>query len=133
MCDAIYIGNTQQTLKKIMDVHFSNLLRLLKNGQKSDSFAVHFKQHFNTTTSQTYLCRYMTLKLVNQINPIGEMKTFTKPNCNICMQESLTVLKKLRDKRVTVMNKNLEIYGACRHKKTFRQFYLSTDDPVFNG
>ena len=31
MCDAIYIGNTQQTFKK-MDGHFSNLLRLLKNG-----------------------------------------------------------------------------------------------------
>ena len=34
MCDAIYIGKTQQTLKKRMDGHFSNLLRLLKNGQK---------------------------------------------------------------------------------------------------
>ena len=32
MCDAIYIGNTQQTFKKIMDGHLSNLLRLLKNG-----------------------------------------------------------------------------------------------------
>ena len=32
MCDAIYIGNTQQTFKKIMDGHFYNLLRLLKNG-----------------------------------------------------------------------------------------------------
>ena len=34
MCDAIYIGNTQKTFKKIMDVHFSDLQRLLKNGQK---------------------------------------------------------------------------------------------------
>ena len=42
MCDAIYIGNTQQTFKKRMDGHFSDLLRLLKNGQKSDSFAVCF-------------------------------------------------------------------------------------------
>ena len=55
MCDAIYIGNTQQTFKNILDCHFSNLLRLLKNGQKSDSFATHFEQHFNTTTSRTYL------------------------------------------------------------------------------
>ena len=38
-----------------------------------------------------------------------------------------------RDKRVTVMNKNSEIYGACRHKTTFCQFFLRTDDPVFNG
>ena len=29
MCDAIYIGNTQQTKK--MDSHFSDLLRLIKN------------------------------------------------------------------------------------------------------
>ena len=35
-CDAIYIGNTQQTFKKIMDGHFSDLQRLLKNGQKLD-------------------------------------------------------------------------------------------------
>ena len=49
------------------------------------------------------------------------------------MEERLTILKKLHDKRVTIMSKNLEIYGACRHKTTFRRFFLSTDDPVFNG
>ena len=32
--DNIYIGNTQQTFKKIMDDHFSDVQRLLKNGQK---------------------------------------------------------------------------------------------------
>ena len=57
MRDASYIGNTQQTFKKRMDGHFSDLLRLLKNGQKSDSFADHFKQHFNTTTSRTDLLK----------------------------------------------------------------------------
>ena len=34
MCDAIYIGNTQQTFKKRMDGHFSDIKRLLKNRQK---------------------------------------------------------------------------------------------------
>ena len=86
MCDAIYIGNTQQNFKKIMDGHFSDLLRLLNNRGKSDSFAAHFKQHFNTTTSRTDLCKYMTFKVVKQLNPIGVMKTFTKQNCNLCMQ-----------------------------------------------
>ena len=70
--------------------------------------------------------------VVNQLNPIGAMKTFTKPNCNLCMEERLTILKMLPDKRVTIMNKNSEIYGACRHKTSFCQFFLSTDDPVFN-
>ena len=50
MCDAIYIGTTQQTFKNRMDGHFSDLKRLLKNGQKSESFAAHFVQHFNNTT-----------------------------------------------------------------------------------
>ena len=73
MCDAVYIGNTQQTFKKIMDGHFSDLLRLLKNGHKYDSFSDHFKQQFNSTTSRTYIRKYMAFKLVKQINPIGEM------------------------------------------------------------
>ena len=47
MCDAIDIGTTQQTLKKKIDGHFYDLLCLLRDGQKSDSFADHFKQHFN--------------------------------------------------------------------------------------
>ena len=116
-----------------MDGHFSNLQRLLKNGQKSDSFAAHFVQHFNNTTSHTDLHKCMTFKVINQLNPIGAMETFTKPNCNLCMQERLTIMKELREKRDTVMNTNLDIYGACRHKNTFHRFCLSTDDPVFNG
>ena len=75
----------------------------------------------------------MTFKVVKQINLIGAMKTFTKPNINLCMEERLTILKKLCDKRVTIMNKNLKIYGAGQHKTTFHRFFLSTDDPVFNG
>ena len=133
MCDAIYIGNTQQTFKKRMDVRLSDLQRVLNNGQKSDSFDAHFEQKFNTTMSRTDLHKFMTLKVVKQINPVGEMKTFTKPNCNLCMEERLTIVKKLRDKRVTVMNKNSEIYWACRHKTTLNRFFVSTDDPVLNG
>ena len=114
-----------------MDGYLSDLQHLLKNGQKSDSFAAHSEQHFNTTTSHTDLRKYMMLKVVKQINPIGAMKTFTKPNWNLCIQERLTILKNLRDKRVTVMNNNSDIYWACRHKTILHRFFLSTDDPVF--
>ena len=62
----------------------------------------------------------MTFKVVKQINPIGAMKKFTKPNCNLCMEERFTILKNICDKRVIIMNKNSEIYGAYRHKTTFR-------------
>ena len=72
----------------------------------------------------------MEFKLVKQLNPIVAMETFTKPNFNLCMEERLTIIKNLHDKCVTNMNKNSDIYGACRHKTTFHQFCLSTDDPV---
>ena len=116
-----------------MDGHFFDILRLLKNGQKYDSFSAHLEQNFNSTMSRTDLRQYMTFKWVKQINLIGTMKKITKPNCNLCMEERLTILKNLRDKCVTIMNKNSDIYGACRHKTAFHQFFLSTDDPVFNG
>ena len=96
------------------------LLRLLKNGKKSDSFATHFEQHFKATTSRTDLRKYMAFKVVKQLNSIGAVKTYTKPNCNLCMEEFLTILKKLYEKCVTILNKNLEIYGACQNKTTFR-------------
>ena len=132
-CDAIYIGNTQQNFKKRMDDNFSDIQRLLKNGQKSDSITAHFVQHFNSTTSHTELRKCMTFKVLKQLNQIGAMKTFTKPNCNLCMQERLTIVKMIRDKHVTVMNKTSDIYGSCRHKTCFHRFCLSTDDTVFNG
>ena len=132
MCDAIYIGNTQQTLKKRVDGHFSNILRLLKNRQKSESFTAHFEQHFNSTTSRTDLHNYMAFKVEKHPNLSGTMETLTKPNCNLCMEERLMILKNLHDKRVTVMNNNSEIYGACQHETTFHQFFPSTDNPVFN-
>ena len=100
--------------------------------KKSDSFAAHFKQHFKSTRSHKNICKYITFKVEKQLNPIGAMNTFTKPNWNLCMEERLTILKKLLDKRVTIMNKNSEIYGSCWHKTNFNQFFLSTDDTVFN-
>ena len=75
----------------------------------------------------------MKFRVANQLNPIGAMEKFTKPNFNIYMEERLTIRKKLHDKPVTVRNRNLEAYGTYRHKTTFHQFFLSTDDPIFNG
>ena len=62
-----------------MDCHFSDLLRLLNNGQKSDSFAAHIKNNFNTTTSRTDLRKYMAFKVVKKLNPIGTIKHLRNP------------------------------------------------------
>ena len=55
MCESIYIGNTQQTFKKIMDGNFSDLLRLLKKNKDQ----IHFLLILNSTLTllphvQTY-------------------------------------------------------------------------------
>ena len=74
MCYAIYIGNTQKIFNKIMDVYFSGILCLLKNGKQSDSFTAHSEQHFKYTISCTYLYKFMAFKLVKHLNLIGSMK-----------------------------------------------------------
>ena len=99
--------------------HFSDILRLFKNRQKSDSFAAHLEQHFNSTTSHIDQHTYMMFKEVNKINPIGTMKTFTRPNCNLCMEKHLTIIKNLCDKHITMMNNHSDIYGSLQHKTTF--------------
>ena len=45
--------------------------------------------------SCTDLRKCRTFKVVKQITPIDTKKTFTKPSCNLCMGECLTILKKL--------------------------------------
>ena len=57
-----------------MDRHFSDILNLLKNGQKSDSFVAHSEQDFNSTTSHTDLRKCMIPKLVIDSNSIDAMK-----------------------------------------------------------
>ena len=114
-----------------MDGHFPDLLRLFENGKKSDSFAAHFEQHFKDNMSCTDILKSMTFNCVKQLNPIEAMKKFTRTNCNLFIEERLKILKKLREKCVTIVNKNLEIHRACWHKTTFYQFSLRTDDPVF--
>ena len=65
-----------------MDGHFSDLLCLLKNRQKSDSFAAYSEQQFNATMSRTDLYKYTMFNVVMQINLIDTIRTFMKPNCN---------------------------------------------------
>ena len=72
----------------------------------------------------------MMFKEIKQLNPIGAMKTFTKPYFILCMGERLTIQKKLCDKRAIVINKKLEIYRACREKTAFHRFCIITDSPV---
>ena len=86
ICEAIYIGKTQQKFNKIMGSHLSNVQCLLKKGIKLDSFADHYGQHFKSNMPCTNLHKRMSFKVVNHLNPIGSMKSFTKPNYNLCIE-----------------------------------------------
>ena len=68
-----------------MDIHFTDVQCLLKNRQKSDLFADHFEQHFESTISRTYLRKCVAFKVLNQLNLIVAMNLFTKPNFNLCV------------------------------------------------
>ena len=122
MCESMNIGNTQQKFKKIIDGHLSNLLHLLKNGQKPDSFAAHSEQHFNATTSHTYLRKCTEIKLLKQLNLVGEMKKITNFNCNLCMEERLMMLKNLPEKRSWLWTRIWRYTGPPGTKKFFINF-----------
>ena len=95
---AIYIGNTQQCQRKEW-MFISLISKFCYNWHKSDSFSAHYGQHFKSTMSLTDLHKYMAFKLFIQINPIGSMRSFMKPYCNLCMEELLSIIKKLYDKK----------------------------------
>ena len=92
---------------------------LLKNWLKVFSFAAKYKQQYKFTTLFTDLFKWMKCMVVKQNYPIVSIKSFTKPNINLCIEERLTIKKGLRDKKITLTKANLEVYGAFRHKKQF--------------
>ena len=51
----------------------------------------------------------MVLKVVKNIVPMVSMQIFTKTSFNMFVSESIMILKKRCDKRVTLMNNKLEI------------------------
>ena len=67
----------------------------------------------------------MVLKIVKDLNPIGAMDLFTKPECYLCMDKHLMIIKYLHNRKFTLINKYLQIYGACWNKTTFRRFLVS--------
>ena len=54
----------------------------------------------------------MTFKVVCQLNTIDTMEILMKHSCMICMEERLTVLKRICDKCVTFIKKDSKIDSA---------------------
>ena len=63
-CDFIDIGNPQQTFKEKLEGHLSYAQHIIKNGQKSDSSAAYYEQHFKYYTLRNDICTCITFKVV---------------------------------------------------------------------
>ena len=51
------------------------------------------------------------IKNIDIVNTIGEMKSFTKNNFNLCTDEFLTILKNICDRKVILMIKKHRCMG----------------------
>jgi hypothetical protein len=140
-CKQFYIGNTQQKMKNRQGQHLQDVKRLVRTGEASDSFARHFAKHVmegEVKPTNGDLRKIMKYEILWQANPISAMKTFGKLNCALCMRERVEILRAHQQDELSLINCNLEIFGACRHKTKFHRFLkeagpvksTSTDDGV---
>jgi hypothetical protein len=138
-CGQFYIGNTQQKMKNRQGQHLQDVKKLVRTGEASDSFARHFANHVmkdDVKPNNSDLRKIMKYEILWQANPISAMKTFGKLNCALCMRERVEILRAHQQNELALINYNLEIFGACRHKTKFHRFLkeagsvksTSTDD-----
>jgi hypothetical protein len=62
-----------------------------------------------------------------QGNPLSCVKTFGTRGCKLCAKERIEILRLVRLEPKKAINKNNEIYGACRHRPRFHKFCRLTD------
>jgi len=118
-----------------MQQHFNEVQKLVKLGEKSDSYAKHFTtQFYDTNPSPTNQRGGMTCSIIWQGNPISAVKTFATKNCALCARERLAILKQSRSNPQLLITSNNEIYGVCGHRPRFhgcvKQTTPSTDESI---
>jgi hypothetical protein len=132
----VYIGNTQQHLKKRMQQHVQDVKNLVKKDKKSDSFAAHFAPLIPRETDAKNVRNLVKFKcdILWKGDPISCVKTFGSKACKLCAKERLEILKLTVNEKEKAINSCNEIFGACRHKPRFHRFNNtetpSTDESV---
>jgi hypothetical protein len=91
----IYIGNTQQHLKKKMGQHARDVQRKKELKINSDTFASHFgdKMRLFPDFSHRRLRNMMTCSIIWQANPHSALRSFGTPNYILCSREMLEIVK----------------------------------------
>ena len=129
-----YIGQTQQNFKARMIQHHGEVIKLVCNKIKSDSYAKHFGhqlQNFKSTIKPALVRNSYTSKILWQGTSISTVNSFGSPHCQLCNQERLAILKRSKKDPTNLINSCNEIFGACRHVSKFHKYVIadpSTDE-----
>ena len=113
-----HIGQTQQNLKERTNQHFNDVVKLNNRGIHSDSFANHCAKFFkkNDVVRAKDVRNMIEIKILRELDPTNVSKKFGTNECQLCMQERMCIAKAKLFKPSTHVNKNMETFGACRHK-----------------
>jgi len=123
ICKKIYIGNIQNFLKKRIQEHMNDVVKLVNKEQISDSFAKHFTKHIcqpNATAKDVKLL--LKIKTIKRLDPI-RASGFRTDKCQLCMEERIEIATIWLEKGPSrLINKNAKIYGSCRYKAKFHVY-----------
>ena len=109
ICNEAYVGCTQDTFKKRMTHHFSDVTRLTStskpvlpsdDSRRSDTFAKHFAKHFPQDATPQQLWENLNLDVLWQGNPLSCVNTFKMPKCCLCTMERLFIFKLTASKKI---------------------------------
>ena len=91
-----YIGATQQNAKDRMSGHFADVKKLVCKGIRSDTYANHFSQFFNSVSNVPTPAKLRSIskfKILWQGKIISLMKSFGTHQCRLYMKERLAILR----------------------------------------
>ena len=76
-CGDFYIGNTQNTLKRV-EQHFQDVAQNVVNNKNPDSSVAHFAKHFTQKPSPQQCRKIISFNILSTVKPIASMKTWCK-------------------------------------------------------
>ena len=69
-----------------MEHHFQYVAQNVIHDNNSDSFADNFDKYFTQKLGPQKCCDIMSFKIISTVNPIGLMKTCSKPSFTLYMK-----------------------------------------------
>ena len=105
-------------MKERTNQHLNDVVKLKNRGIHSDSFANHLVKFFKKKEiiRAKDVRDVINVKILKELDPIRVSKKFGSHECQLCMQERIEIAKAKLFRPSQYMNKNIEIFRACRHK-----------------